>query len=497
MPHLLRLSGIDLLLIVLASASCAWLAAHFGWLNVDAWNYLALAENLAAGDGLSIRPDWGHDYWAIFPGGYPLLLVITQSLLPVDMLAASKILNGLLTLTAIFCASRFARIPLLVSAAVFFSAAWLEVASYSWSENMFVCFMLVALLSMDRYLSSGLWRWLGLYVLALVLTVSSRYIAGFYLVAYVAMLVWYARSASGSRVVSVIGATVVAAFFFVGYLLVNRHITGHLTGFGRAHANETVWFLLSHFLSQSVITGGLLVVAGGVVLLVSRRAQRFAVSDTNPAAMAMVIGGVLYLALLFALRMHSRFELFGNRMVMPGLLLLVLAALSHLYACLPARRERPWLMRALFLLCVLANTAFLYRDVIVSPQLWHTDSYKAAMARYDASFGALPEGTAVIEPSYPVSGWRLDSPAFTSKRLFLVQVQDYPFELPAYKAFLRELHYHGTKPKYVFDFEAIATIEELERVLKERCADPALASWIKAHFSPKRFVTCHDCLTKP
>jgi hypothetical protein len=492
-----RLSSVrDYSLIIAAAALAAGLAAYFGWLNVDAWNYIALADNMMAGNGLSIRPSWGETYWAIFPLGYPYAISMLKVFLPLDTVIVSKILNAFLLVVTIRIAASLTRLPLLLVAALFLSSAWLEVASYSWSENLFVCALLAALLALDRFLETGRKRWVALYAFALIISIASRYIGGFYLVAYGVIIIWYASRMPSSRIVIAMMATAVAAVFFVGYLAINREITGHLTGFGRAPATESLWVLVSAFGSQSLVTSLLLLLPPLLLLLAyaqPRRAQQY--GELPASIIPMVIAGIIYLGLLFALRMHSRFELFGNRMVIPGLLLLALAAIAALYhrvlILLPEKKRM--LEALLFVAAFVASLGLLYKQMLAPGANWQHESLKASMERYDASYGALKEGTAIIEPSYPISGWRIDTPAFTSNKVFLVQTQDYPFKLDTYRSFLSQLRYKGTVPKYVFDFEEFGTIEELEQVMAVRVADPALAGWIKAHFSPNRFVPCHDC----
>ncbi len=497
---LMRTCRTPFVLLMTAAFAMMLLAMHFGWMNVDGWNYIALADNLRAGHGLCIRPGWGNVYWAVFPAGYPALLALFTTLIPINTIIASKCINALLLVACAVMASQLARIPLLLSAMLFLTQPWLEIASNSWSENLFIAALLLSFLALFRYLESGRIGWLYSYGAALLVLVSSRYIGGFYLTGYLVVIVLSRRGSGRLRPVMALMATMAAGAFFAGYLAYNIHMTGYPTGIRRTPASEPFAVLLEAFLLQALVSSALLLLSP-LLLLVSKKDSAMSADPawsgfTRRNARCLMIAGGWYLLLLFMLRMHSHFELFGNRMVLPGLVLIALGVLGRAYALL---EHKPALNHArnyiVFMVLAVANMALLYKPMLADSARMQQEGLGKSMARYAMLYGSLPEGTALIVPAYLLSGWQIDSPAFTSDRIFVVQIQDYQFKLDGYREFLHELRYHGGAPKYIFDFNEFAAIEELEKELAERGADPALAQWIKAHFAPNQFVECYDCRT--
>src|SRR5262245_1575342 len=91
--------------VAIGLASCAlilgksFLSAD-GYLSPDSTDYLKLAENILAGNGLRVT-DSGRfpadmRLFSIWPVGYPVLISATAGLLDVPAFLASKLLNALL-----------------------------------------------------------------------------------------------------------------------------------------------------------------------------------------------------------------------------------------------------------------------------------------------------------------------------------------------------------------------------------------------------------------
>ena len=124
-------------------------------LTPDSATYISAARKLHAGDG-SVPLYGGYAYW---PPLFPLLLAIA-GIFHDDMIAAAAVVNAVAFGLTVFAAAAWLRryvSPLLVAwagLALALSPA-AGVASYVWSESVFVLLVVAALSTLDRFLATG------------------------------------------------------------------------------------------------------------------------------------------------------------------------------------------------------------------------------------------------------------------------------------------------------------------------------------------------------
>ncbi len=84
-----------ILAIFVVLAISAMLASAFGFLTVDSWNYLSLAQSIRDGNGCTVDGS----YFAIFPCGYPLAIALTAPSHDIaSLMMSSKLTNLVLSL---------------------------------------------------------------------------------------------------------------------------------------------------------------------------------------------------------------------------------------------------------------------------------------------------------------------------------------------------------------------------------------------------------------
>ena len=450
-----------------------------------------MAARIHAGHMPAIRPSWGDTYWAVFPAGYPAAIAFFQLFFG-DALIASKLLNGCLLLGTIVLYTRWLRLPMLPVAALFFCAWMVEIATYSWSENLFIFAMALSVSSLARYLQTGRSHRLWLYGLGLLLLVFSRYMGGMLLATYLLALALYLRRSHSRHVLAIFGMTALVGLLFGGYLYFNLQTTGYPTGMYRSAAPESFVFLSAQFAGQLLLGLGMMLPA--VLLLCTGGRQENKRALPEQAKLLLLMGGA-YLALLFALRMQMHFEQFTGRMLWPGVLLLGLALLKTAAQNWPKAEQKNGLLRVGFVLLALVNMGVLYMDIFTHPEI-RQDSRHKALSRYEHKYGALPDGTIIISAGYinPTIGWHMLSPLLGSDRLFYAVRDNYDQPLAQYQHYLFHLRYHKQPPaQYVFDFTEFPSTEKFDSFVAARRIDPAFAKWLRGYFQPARFVVCEDC----
>jgi len=476
------------------------LALHFGWLNDDALNYLTLADHLTQHQGFSLRPSWGDHYWAVFPGGYPLVIASLKLILSCTAFTASKIANGFFLIGSILIAARWLGIPLLIAAALFLSADMLEIASYSWSENAFIFAQIASLAALMSYLESGKSTALFSYVAALLLAISSRYIGGFMLAGYVLLQAWFftINAYRRQRLTATLAITFTGAVLFALYLYANIRLTGYPTGMARLPAQESLLTLALQFITQLFFSLWLLVPPLLLLFLGGARPSRVHIRN-HPKALPPLLFGLFYLGLLFILRSYSYFEPFSSRLLTPGTVLVYLGLLR--VACEAWLPQKPKIAKwhyTVFLAAAFLNLTIAYQDLLKHP-LWIAESsMEKAEQRFHTCYDPLPDGSVLIAAGVgyndPTVSWNVISPIFSSDRIFYALIDNEEMTEQAFRVYLLHLRYKEKKPTgYWFDFSGFANAQALHTALAQSPVNPALAVWIESHFKPRSIVPCHEC----
>jgi hypothetical protein len=333
-----------LILAVLAFAFLAnqALSSWIGYLSPDSEAYILMSQSLFRQGYPALQ---GH-YNATWPPGYPALIgLFTFTHSYEAVFYASKLVNGLLWLAIggiVMGRHRGSFMPIFLLITPFS----LHIASYTWSENLFI-FALVLATNLQLIQAPPAYSRLAL-AGALIVGFLSRYAFGLLMPA-----LYVCRVLTGGRqpLRQQFPAFAAAIGLFLIYLSANHFLTGFVSGFDRKPATESAFFLLKSFFSANASS----ILQCLLPLLVALGLSRVRIEWTRNATFLVLVGGG-YLALIGILRAHSDFDIYSLRLLGPGWFIVGLGLLEA------TKNSRPRLSPILAgFLCFLALTGSLAR----------------------------------------------------------------------------------------------------------------------------------------
>lgn len=338
-------------ILALAGLSVAMLSAD-GATGADGAAYLRLADHLAGGgnvDNLPAATRSGTERFAVWPPGYPMLVAVVQALTGLSAWASARVTNLLSLLALGALLHRWVPDRGQLAMAMLITGSGIRMAAHTASELPF----LVAMVALSALLSTHTrsptqWTWVGLALVTAALFFL-RYLGLFAVgVLGVVALAQFRRPKLAASVALAAVPTVVLAWM---WLLKNQLVTGHMTGMQRTPAPESLLTLGVSLaragMAELIVPVSListrpdhlaalaLGIAGTGWALWTCRRERPVLSPEAPYA--ALVGGS-YLAALIGLRFTRHFDLFGWRLLFPGVALLLLAVGLSLRSTVATRR---------------------------------------------------------------------------------------------------------------------------------------------------------------
>lgn len=126
-----------------------------GCISPDSIYYLQGANNLSEGNNYLIVFAGKTTYNAIWPIGYPLATVILHKISGFNLFWASKVVNLLCLLVCFWAASRWFGRKAWFVCLPFCTGTMVKIASYSWSETLFITLLLIFAVLLHTILSSA------------------------------------------------------------------------------------------------------------------------------------------------------------------------------------------------------------------------------------------------------------------------------------------------------------------------------------------------------
>lgn len=242
-------------------------------LSQDSVEYIAAATNLTAGNGLLGLEGFPSTMW---PPLYPAVLALLMWLLKVDVLVVARYLNVVLTMLVVLLAGIYARqlrMSSIAGLAVAAFTAWgfqlVAARIMAWTEPLFLFFVILAIIALNRYVThSGAYA-LILFALATSLAAVTRYI-GIILIP-VGILVFLASSKSQwpVRLATALALALVAAIPLALVFARNWMLSGTLMGVRHPptvplsqHIWTTARIVAGWFLPSSLSDNGYVVLIG-------------------------------------------------------------------------------------------------------------------------------------------------------------------------------------------------------------------------------------------
>lgn len=306
----------------------------FGYISVDSWYYMLLAQTFRQGHGFTLHGE----YLAVYPAGYPIVLGLTAPNTDFSTLVVSSKIANLLLLSGSFALLwKASKNPLMAAAAVL-NPVVLLIGLYTWSENLlFFCFS-GALHAITRLSARNDWKNHVLLGVFLVLGCLARYVfAPFALILWLSTWIAFDRRTA----IRALPAFAVTGLLFIAYHEFNRETTGFGTGMPRVPAPESFYLICADFV-QAFAGIAVWVVAAFVILVaLGWRQVRLSPADRKDAASTfLVLAGLGFLALAFVLRARTLFDPFGTRTIGYGISLTA-AGLVGLFVHLKRDRVLP------------------------------------------------------------------------------------------------------------------------------------------------------------
>ncbi|MFT4077074.1 MAG: hypothetical protein QM647_16225 [Asticcacaulis sp.] len=343
-----------LLTVIALGAVFAILAMLFGYISVDSWYYMLLAESLRHGHGCSLHGE----YSAVYPCGYPAILALTAPVArPEVMMISSKIINLILLVCSFWFILKASR-QVTVAALVVLNPVSLLIFMYTWSENLLLFCLCGVVYALTLIHEGQKGKWASVWLTGfLVLGCFARYFWG----PFAFLLFLSTWPAFGRRTaLKVLPAFCIAGCVFIVYQLINHEMTGFGTGMPRVAAPEAPLLLIRRFLIALGDNGlGVAVAAALIAGIAVRRwpDRRFILSEATRPALFILLAGLSFLALAFWLRFRTFFDPYNTRTIGYGAVLTV-AGLVGMF--LPGRPLRVrW---ALLAMCACALFSLLYAD---------------------------------------------------------------------------------------------------------------------------------------
>lgn len=510
-------SLIYLIAVTSLLAVMALMAVLFGYISVDSWYYMLLAQALRHGQGCSLHGE----YSAVYPCGYPAILALTTPIAtPGVMMISSKVINLILLAASFWFVLKASR-HVFMAALVVLNPVTLIIGMYTWSENLLLfCFCGVVFALSLIYADNRKWLPYVLLTGFLILGCSARYVFGpFAFLMF--MCTWPAFGKQTA--LRVFPCFCIAGVAFVAWQVFNHELTGFATGMPRVTAPEAPQLLVRQFLIALGINGlGVLIAAILLIGVSFRQLSRVRGGEgARPAALFITLAGLSFLALAFALRLRTQFDPYNTRTIGYGIVLTI-AGLVGLFVHIRKQEgmARPVTLWPVVAMCAAAVFSLAYADngALVQSIMDSFDEFQFPATSLAYLKSAGPPADAVVYFQLPVPG--LDSAnvdnigeIYYGRDVTLLtpaQGEDGLPETPA--ALLGQVRGLANKRCY-FDFTPFATAADFQTYLagvtlidrrlvngswqnvERPNLEPHMQVWLARIFQPGRLVPCRDILT--
>ena len=331
-----------------------------GYISPDSGYYLALAEHLKNADGFLISAyeyqGEKNEYFAIWPVGYPLLITVVSILTGTSVFWASKILNIILIGFLFLLLRSLFKNNAYIYSLIFFFSSYLEIVSFTWSENLFLLSMIFFGYSINRLIIStkSLQISFILILLSSMLLFLARYIGVFSLGVLFWIYIYFSYLNIDKKKANVILFVFLFNTFFILLYFYNNYLqTEFITGINKSYSAEsnielikmllgalfaellipvhTIHSVESKYLSYIFMTFQFLIVFF-IFFKFWKSINNFLKKKKIPIiSIVFSLIGFTYLIFIIISRWIMHFDNFGYRLLSPGMLMLYIAVISYMF----------------------------------------------------------------------------------------------------------------------------------------------------------------------
>ena len=187
------------------------------------------------------RPDlYEKEYFAIWPLGYPACIVSVAYITQLSPLWSSKVVNILLLALSFYILFLLFDGTSILPMYYFGSYTMLEICSYTWSENLYLPFFLLFILSIRRIHESEVFSIKNMLLLSLsiVSMCLARYASIVFFAIASVFLLYYFNKGQYEKAKVLFSSLLLSAIVFGSYLLNNYWRSGYMTGMPRVNTQD-------------------------------------------------------------------------------------------------------------------------------------------------------------------------------------------------------------------------------------------------------------------
>lgn len=423
---ILKRYGCEIFIMVLYVYMCVYLLyrAYYAavYISPDSANYLCEAEALLNGYGYNQAGPSGYSRWfSNWPIGYPFLIALTAFITKCDLYLSSKILSMvILALCFLLLYKRFKRSAWIYTL-TFLNAGFLgEIYLYTWSENLFILTMLFFSITLAEIIekdqperrwflylgigcvSSFLSRYIGLITLMISLSVTFFYMISYHFVKR------HRSHMIRSKIKGFVIVDMTVSMICAGYFLLNKIMSGKISGVERTVFNEDPYDLLVG-LCDALLAESYNVMRIQIPAVITELGskEKIVFISVCIACMFFLLGrkviqkmdyrvvfifiGIFYYIVFIFIRFHSSMDPFGSRFFAPASILITIGVLGYIQWGLEWYQSR---------ICIAASMILSVLVIATCRDIKKIDLSEAAYSRFEKamedSLRSVPEKSTVI-----------------------------------------------------------------------------------------------------
>lgn len=384
---------------------------HDGRVSPDSAEYLSISKSILDNNSFynKSNPILGENesYFAIWPLGYPLSIVIISKLTKLSVFWSSKVCNAIFLLLSVFLIIREYREKSYVFILCFGLASYLFIYSSTYSETGFIFSLIYFSIAINKLISSNassislcnilisscllfLYRYVGVFIDFILLFLILKSFKNIGLSRYTIRLI----------VISILILT-----FQIVYLLVNFLNTGSLTGIARPFSVNEVWDVLKEFvlgvLGEFVLVApyyNFYLLLGSLLLLgvfFTNSFKYFNKKASSRLGKCFFYTGFGYLIFILIIGVLTHFSEFNYRFLAPATLLILFSFIDKLLRFNMIFMSR---IEICLLIFVVLSFGFSIRESKISYE-YHGKTYFDKLSYISRNVNAIAPNSIILKPN--------------------------------------------------------------------------------------------------
>lgn len=374
------------------------------YISYDSSRYMREAVSLMAGNGFYLDRLAGYDTWfSDWPIGYPALIALTATLSRHSIYLSSKLLSIALVGTGLLVLRMKFKKDAWIFSLIYLNIGFLTIYGYTWSENPFILCLIIWGVALSAIVEKETpeKRWYVVLALGILGAFFTRYFGivgvlftGLCLAAY--MISYFAKGRNQhtlSKIKGLLCVEFVASAVICAYLLMNKIMSGYMTGTDRLEWKDdydsltsTLYnaliaeisnatridlpsFLPGNFdrLGQAAV---LLVLA---LLLAAALFRNYRVNRRLDYKIVFIGAGIFYYVVFIIVRFYSYMDTFSYRFFAPAGMLVSIGVLGLIKDSFGEKLKLPQVAMCLFLIILCRGLTVKIEGCTISDSAYHIE----------------------------------------------------------------------------------------------------------------------------